>query len=76
MKREKKQIVNPISSLSDRRKLHKQLTAKTNQPLEQRVAELEADTLRLVDLIIDIEKRLDSQHNTLQKLLRLFTSSK
>ena len=61
---------NPIS-LAEKRKKKKQKEARHKLPLEQRVLDLETELARAVDVIHDLEARLESQHNTLHKLLRL-----
>lgn len=61
---------NPIS-LADRRKQKKQKEMKSKMPQEQRIQDLEEELDRAISMIVDISRQLESQHNTVHKLLRL-----
>jgi len=72
---DKKPPQNPeerkIVSLQDRRKKKQQETHRKRKPYESRILDLEQDMLRVVESLMDMQKQLESQRDTLFKLLRL-----
>lgn len=50
-----------ILSLSEKRKQKSDQTRKTYLPLEQRVAELEADMIRVIDSLADLDYMINTQ---------------
>lgn len=50
-----------ILSLSDKRKKKADQVRKTYLPLEQRVAELEADMIRIIDSLADLDYMIHTQ---------------
>ena len=60
-----------IISIAAKRKAKKENALTQKYPLEKRVAELEADLLKVTEAVMDAQKRLDNQYNTIHKLLRL-----
>ncbi len=50
-----------IMSLSEKRKQKSDQVRKTYLPLEQRVAELEADMIRIIDSLADLDYLINNQ---------------
>ena len=59
------------TSLAEKRKQKKRLEAKHNQPMEQRVLDLENQLDKMVGMYIDLDRRFQEQNNSLHKLLRI-----
>ncbi len=47
-----------VASLAERRRQENNRLLQAIKPVEQRVAELEGDTLRLIDLVLDQERTI------------------
>jgi hypothetical protein len=62
-----------ITSLSDKRKQKSDQVRKSYMPLEQRVAELEADMLRIIDSLAEIDYALNHQARITKLLVRAVT---
>lgn len=60
-----------VISLGDLRKKQNRKGRKSSLPLEQRIEELEEDQSRLIELAIDMEKRLYRQERYISKLVRM-----
>lgn len=60
-----------VVSLGDLRKKHEQATRRAYLDPVDRIRDLEADVLRLVDHAMDLEERLFRQERYLSKLTRL-----
>jgi hypothetical protein len=67
--------MSPIVSLQERRLQQQKLIAHRAMPLEDRVSDLEADLLRVIDASLDLEKQLDVQRRYVSKLLKLLKKS-
>jgi hypothetical protein len=59
-----------ILSLSDKRKKKADQTRKTYLPLEQRVAELEADMIRVIDSLADLDYMIHTQQRISRLLVK------
>lgn len=60
-----------IVSLQDRRNRRQQLVSRQSHDTETRIRDLEEDLLRAIDLVLDMERRLETQGGILRRLLRL-----
>jgi uncharacterized protein YPO0396 len=58
----------PVVSLTERRKKIAQAKAQALKPTDTRIQDLESDQLRLIDLALDQEKRLEEQEARMRKL--------
>jgi len=76
MARKKKPVKPRIISLNERRKQDENRKLRIDSSLDSRVADLEVDMLRAIDMLIDLQKQVESQHNTIFKLLRLLKEEK
>lgn len=65
-----------IISIFQRRSQQAESKVQTVKPPELRIQELEADMFHLIELVIEQDRRLDAQYDTLHKLLRLLKESK
>jgi hypothetical protein len=54
-----------LVSLTERRRQENNKVVQAMKPLEARVTELEQDTLRLIDLVLDMETQLHQQQKTI-----------
>jgi ribosomal 50S subunit-associated protein YjgA (DUF615 family) len=54
-----------LVSLTERRRQENNKVAQALKPLETRVQELEQDTLRLIDLVLDMETQIYQQQQTI-----------
>jgi uncharacterized coiled-coil protein SlyX len=59
-----------IMSLADRRKRKSEQVRKTYMPLEQRVAELETDMVRVIDSLSDLDQLINQQARISRLLVR------
>lgn len=59
-----------IMSLSDKRKRKSDQVRKSYMPLEQRVAELEADMVRIIDSLADLDQLINHQARISRLLVR------
>lgn len=59
-----------IMSLSDKRKQKSDQTRKTYLPLEQRIAELEADMIRIIDSLADLDYMINNQAKITRLLVK------
>lgn len=57
-----------LVSLTERRRQENNKVAQALKPLETRVQELEQDTLRLIDLVLDMETQLYQQQQTIDTM--------
>lgn len=69
--RKRKQPMSKVTSLSDRRRKQNALTRRAGEDTETRLRSLEEDQLRLIELSLDLEQRLDQQSKYLRRLLTL-----
>lgn len=59
-----------IMSLADKRKQKSDQVRKTYMPLEQRLAELEADMVRVIDSLADLDHMINNQARITRLLVR------
>jgi hypothetical protein len=59
-----------VINLEQRRRERKQSEARSKKPLDTRMSELEADVLRVIDAVVDLDRQIDQQRKSLRKLLR------
>jgi uncharacterized coiled-coil protein SlyX len=59
-----------ITSLADKRKQKNEQVRKTYMPLEQRVAELEADMVRIIDSLADLDQLISTQARITRLLVK------
>lgn len=59
-----------ITSLADKRKQKQDQVRKTYLPLEQRVAELEADMIRIIDSLADLDYLINNQARITRLLVK------
>ena len=57
-----------LVSLTERRRQENNKVVQAMKPLEARVTELEQDTLRLIDLVLDMETQLYQQQKTIDTM--------
>lgn len=57
-----------LVSLTERRRQENNKVVQAMKPLEARVTELEQDTLRLIDLVLDMETQLHQQQKTIDTM--------
>ena len=69
----KDQTESKIRSLSDKRKQHNDKLRKTYMPLEQRVLELEADMVRIIDTLSDQDYVINHQARIIRLLVKATT---
>ena len=62
-----------IRSLSDKRKQKNEQVRKTYMPLEQRVLELEADMVRIIDMLADQDYVINHQARIIRLLVKAVT---
>lgn len=53
------------------RRKHNKKVAQNNKSSEERILALEEDLIRVIDLCLDLERRLDSQERFNKKLLHI-----
>lgn len=63
-----------IMSLAEKRKQKSDQTRKTYLPLEQRVAELEADMVRIIDSLADLDYMINNQARITRLLVRALSN--
>jgi tryptophanyl-tRNA synthetase len=61
----------PTISLQERRRQHNQKVAQTFKDPDTRIRELEEDQLRLIDMALDQEQRIENLEKRLIKMLHL-----
>lgn len=66
-------VESKIRSLSDKRKQKNDQVRKTYMPLEQRVLELEADMVRLIDMLADQDYTINHQARITRLLVKAIT---
>lgn len=59
-----------ITSLAEKRKQKQDQVRKTYLPLEQRVAELEADMIRIIDSLADLDYLINNQARITRLLVK------
>lgn len=64
-----------VISLEELRRKKTGMGRKSALPLETRIEELEQDQVRLIDLAMDMERRLFRQERYISKLVRLLAAS-
>lgn len=69
MPEKKKLRSSNIVSLGSRRELQKNSVRKKYLSTEDRLAELEADQLRLIDFCLELQERIDGQAAFIRKIL-------
>jgi predicted site-specific integrase-resolvase len=60
-----------VINLEQKRNERKRTTERNKKPLDTRVSELEADVLRVIDAVVDLDRQIDQQRKSLRKLLKL-----
>lgn len=65
-----------VTSLADKRAQKQKLISNQFHTVEERLLDLEKDQLRMIDLLMDLEQRMDLQEKFLRKLLHLLKESK
>lgn len=63
-----------IMSLADKRKQKSDQVRKTYMPLEQRIAELEADMVRVIDSLADLDQLLANQARITRLLVKALSN--
>lgn len=63
--------LKPITSLSDRRRIEENRVRTMQQPLEQRVTELENEIFRLVEQVVDLHRQCEDNNRNIQRLIRV-----
>ncbi len=59
-----------VINLEQKRQDKQKREARNKKPLDTRMSELEADVLRVIDAVVDLDKQIDQQRKSLRKLLR------
>jgi hypothetical protein len=59
-----------ITSFADKRKQKNEQVRKSYMPLEQRVAELEADMVRIIDSLADLDQLISTQARITRLLVK------
>lgn len=57
-----------IASLAEKRRQENNRVLQATKPLQDRIQELETESVRLIDLAIDQENRLEELHDRVSKL--------
>lgn len=63
-----------IMSLADKRKQKSDQVRKTYMPLEQRLAELEADMVRVIDSLADLDHMINNQAKITRLLVKALSN--
>lgn len=63
-----------IMSLADKRKQKSDQVRKTYMPLEQRIAELEADMVRVIDSLADLDHMINNQARITRLLVKALSN--
>ena len=63
-----------ILSLADKRKKKADQVRKTYLPLEQRVSEMEADMIRVIDSVTELDQALANQARTVRLIVRVLST--
>lgn len=69
-KDDKEDPKSKIMSLAEKRKQKSDQVRKTYMPLEQRVAELEADMVRIIDSLADLDYLINNQARITRLLVK------
>ena len=63
-----------IRTIADQRTKHNERVKKASMPLDQRVLELEADLVRVIDSLVDLDYQIKHNERMLKLIIRKLAS--